>query len=203
MTRSFDGDLLFTSLRNKPVESGPMSQTTTSCFHLHIITMKKQTLSCCICCQGDFHKKRVTHTLPLSASFEEEKGIKPLILKAVALLFSAHHIYKATQILLFLHRGCSCSACSPPSNPLCLWPCWPDVPIMAPVGTTIFMEAWSREEDNLTWGFRTFTTIQLCPLYTPGVILGLGLLLIDLTVIEVTVKVVHCAKTWGWNKPVQ
>lgn len=150
----------------------------------------------CVCCYGDFQTKRVTCPLTHETSFEEEKGNKATYLEAVVLLLGAPHSSKATQILLFLHHGCSCSACSHPKPfvlvTLLTW-CshhWP------------YRRSRSRQcaENRKTWQHNLEVWDTNNAILTIIHFLGYSsswAAAFYRRTIEVTVKTIHCAKTSG------
>ncbi len=141
----------------------------------------------CVCVAKEIFRGNVSPVHSLSKLYlKNKRGIKPLILRPLCFCLVHPTVQK--------HHGYSCSAA--PRSPLCLWPCWPDVPTMAPVGTAVHGSVLRIEKpDSLTWRFRTQTTILLEQLYTFQVILLLKPLLFFCGTIEVTVKMLHCTKT--------
>lgn len=79
---------------------------------------KTNRLWLCVCVAKEISRGNVSpaHSL-IELHLKKKRGIKPLNFKAVVLLLTAPHSSKAAQILLFLHHGCSCSACVPPPHP--------------------------------------------------------------------------------------
>lgn len=96
-------------------------------FHLCLITLQNKWLL-------RSFSETLSHPLPtrwVSLIWRRKGlgGIKPFV-------FTSQ--FRITPHSFPLVCGCFAylRAHPPPPSPLCLWPCWPDVPIMAPVGRT-------------------------------------------------------------------
>lgn len=92
--------------------------------------------------------------------------IKPLILRLLCFCLVHPTVQKQLKYFCFGTMAAAALHAAPPPSPLCSWPCWPDVPTMAPVGTVIHGIMLRIETpDSPPWKFRT-KTILLLQLHT-------------------------------------